>query len=38
MDNAATRVSGAFANPDGPTTDPDGNATARTDWILAGPR
>jgi hypothetical protein len=38
MDNAATRLSGAFTDPDGPTTDPLGNATLRTDWTLAGPR
>jgi hypothetical protein len=38
MDNAATRLSGAFTDPDGPTTDPAGNPTARTDWTLAGPR
>ncbi len=38
MDNASTRLAGGFTTPDGPTADPDGNATNRTDWILAGPR
>ncbi len=38
MDNAATRLAGQFTAPDGPTADPSGAATARTDWTLAGPR
>lgn len=38
MDNAATRLAGAFTTPDGPASDPDGNATALTAWTLAGPR
>ncbi len=38
MDNASTRLGGGFTAPDGPITDPDGNATSRTDWMLAGPR
>lgn len=38
MDNASARLAGAFTTPDGPTSDPNGAVTTRTDWILAGPR
>ena len=38
MNFASTRVAGGFTSPDGPTVDPGGTPTARTDWILAGPR
>ncbi len=38
MDFAAARTAGEFTVPDAPTADPDGNPTAATDWIVAGPR
>lgn len=38
MDSAGTRVAGSFTTPEGPTSDPSGNATPATDWTLAGPR
>ena len=38
MDNAGNRVAGGFTTPDGPTSDPSGQATSPTNWILAGPR
>ena len=38
MDQAGNRTSGTFTVPDAPVSDPDGNPTAATDWIVTGPR
>ncbi len=38
MDASGNRTSGVFTTPDSPTSDPDGNPTAATDWAVAGPR
>ncbi len=38
MDFAGNRTFGVFTIPDSPTSDPDGNPTPATNWIVAGPR
>ncbi len=37
MDSSGSRTVGLFTTPDSPTSDPDGNPTAATDWALVGP-
>lgn len=37
-DFAAHRTAGGFTVPDSALTDPDGNPTAATDWLLVGPK